>query len=253
MRGESWAARRRRSEGPLDGGEIALARAQGVELAFDAAQTGWVPAALADDLVPPATAPPRAGGARRIGFRPWRSADVPLFRELLDDPAVWRHLPEPYPDPLTDRDALALIAVSNDGPHHTVRAILLDGRPVGQVRLAFMAGTDAGLGELGYWIGRAFWNRAIASEAVPLFVARMWRTHPGLGRIVARVHADNPASARVLEKLGAQPAGLDPRSPAWRLFVLDRGAANRRARSAAARHPGLALAPQTGAADRPSA
>jgi RimJ/RimL family protein N-acetyltransferase len=55
--------------------------------------------------------------------------------------------------------------------------------------------------ELGYWIGRPFWNRGYATEAargVLKWVKRDWRKHV----VVAGHFADNPASGQVLVKSG---------------------------------------------------
>ena len=208
LRGETWAARRRRSEGPLDGGELALARAQGVALAYDPAQAGWVPATCRDDLAPPLGAP------LALAFRPWEEADAPAFRALLDDPEVWRFLPESH-RPLSEDDARALIALSA-APHHEVRAVLADGRPVGQVRL--LRGPE-GEAELSYWLGRGHWGRGLGSALVARAAARAFADHPRLRALTARVHEGNPASARALEKAGFAEEGRD--GP-WRWFRLRR-------------------------------
>ena len=59
--------------------------------------------------------------------------------------------------------------------------------------------------ELGYWIARPYWGRGYATEAgrAVLDVARML----GHERIVASHFLDNPASGRVLRKLGFAPTG----------------------------------------------
>ncbi|WFL77574.1 GNAT family N-acetyltransferase [Altererythrobacter arenosus] len=60
--------------------------------------------------------------------------------------------------------------------------------------------------ELGYWIGRQHWGQGYATEAgrAVLEVARML----GHRRIVAGHFLDNPASGRVLGKLGFEPTGI---------------------------------------------
>ena len=60
--------------------------------------------------------------------------------------------------------------------------------------------------ELGYWIARQHWGRSYATEA-GLGVLEIAHTL-GHRRIVASHYLDNPASGRVLEKLGFQPTGL---------------------------------------------
>lgn len=59
--------------------------------------------------------------------------------------------------------------------------------------------------EIGYWITPDSWGRGYATEAVCglLSLARL----AGHSRVVGRHAADNPASGRVLRKLGFQPTG----------------------------------------------
>ena len=59
--------------------------------------------------------------------------------------------------------------------------------------------------ELGYWIARQFWGQGYATEAgrSVLNVAQML----GHRRIVASHFLDNPASGKVLQKLGFEPTG----------------------------------------------
>jgi RimJ/RimL family protein N-acetyltransferase len=59
---------------------------------------------------------------------------------------------------------------------------------------------------LGYWIGPRHWGRGLGTEAVGAVVGYAFRTHPA-DRVGAGVFGDNPASRRVLEKLGFAPAG----------------------------------------------
>jgi RimJ/RimL family protein N-acetyltransferase len=54
---------------------------------------------------------------------------------------------------------------------------------------------------LGYWLGEDFWGRGIMTEAVAALTDFSFRNFP-LRRISAEVFANNPASARVLEKAG---------------------------------------------------
>src|SRR5258707_14200094 len=54
---------------------------------------------------------------------------------------------------------------------------------------------------VGYWLGEEFWGRGIMTEAVPAVIDFCFENFP-LRRISAEVFANNPASARVLEKAG---------------------------------------------------
>ena len=59
--------------------------------------------------------------------------------------------------------------------------------------------------EMGYWIARPFWGQGYATEAGEA-VLRIARTL-GYREVVASHFVDNPASGRVLEKLGFETTG----------------------------------------------
>ena len=61
--------------------------------------------------------------------------------------------------------------------------------------------------ELGYWIARHAWGRGYATEAARALIAYGF-DELALYRIEARYFARNPASGRVLEKLGMQREGV---------------------------------------------
>jgi RimJ/RimL family protein N-acetyltransferase len=74
-----------------------------------------------------------------------------------------------------------------------LRTILVNGAVAGNV-VSFSEGYPR---EVGYWLGRDFWNRGIATRALAAFLT-IERTRP----LYARVAAHNIASRRVLEKCG---------------------------------------------------
>jgi RimJ/RimL family protein N-acetyltransferase len=62
-------------------------------------------------------------------------------------------------------------------------------------------------GELGYWIARPLWGTGIATEAARSLLGFGFRTL-GLNRIHAVHFSTNPASGRVMQKLGMQFEGI---------------------------------------------
>ena len=62
--------------------------------------------------------------------------------------------------------------------------------------------------ELGYWVGRDYWGLGYAPEAAKAVMAEAQRSL-NVDRFVAGVFADNPASMRVLEKLGFKNTGIE--------------------------------------------
>ena len=55
---------------------------------------------------------------------------------------------------------------------------------------------------MGYWLGEEFWGRGVMTEAVTAVTDFCFENFL-LRRISAEVFANNPASARVLEKAGS--------------------------------------------------
>ena len=82
----------------------------------------------------------------------------------------------------------------------TIQTILFDGRVAGH--LASYTDQEFAKPEVTYWIGKEFWGRGIATEALRRFLEEV-RTRP----IYARVAKDNLASLRVLQKCNFMHAG----------------------------------------------
>lgn len=77
--------------------------------------------------------------------------------------------------------------------NNTIRTVVVGGRVAGSV-LSFPHGDTT---EVGYWLGREFWGRGIATQALEQFL-RIVLVRP----LHARVAHDNTGSIRVLEKCG---------------------------------------------------
>ena len=78
-------------------------------------------------------------------------------------------------------------------PAGTMRTILLDDVVAGNI-----VSWDAADGrEVGYWIGREFWGRGIATRALQLFLKEL-----PIRPLFAHVARHNVGSRRVLEKCG---------------------------------------------------
>ena len=212
----------KRSEGPYSPDTAKALREDGVPLAFDPVQIGAVPTHVPDDIDTGAI-PPKAGwpsidqitSGSAVSLRAWTQADAPDFHTLLNDPDMWRYMPTPYPDPLTRDMANDLIDLSNDAAHHHVSAVIVGGQPVGQVRLEFLDNTTA---EISYWIGKPYWGKGLAGQAVQACLETIPEAHPALTTLTAKVHRDNPASQRVVERIGLKKDRPDPQDPAWIWF-----------------------------------
>lgn len=84
----------------------------------------------------------------------------------------------------------------------------VDGEPVGLVLLVRELPNDVEFrrGELAYWIARDEWGNGYATEAAGLLLDHAFG-RLGLHRVRATAYETNPASHRVLEKLGFTEEG----------------------------------------------
>lgn len=144
---------------------------------------------------------------RRCIVRPWRKGDAGALVSHANDIEVAKYLRDRFPHPYTRQDARAFLkhAVAAEDP--TNLAIEVDGEAAGAV--GYVPGRDVERfsAEIGYWLGRALWGRGIVTEAVELVTAHAF-SDLGMLRMFALPFADNPASARVLEKAGYTREGL---------------------------------------------
>ena len=80
-------------------------------------------------------------------------------------------------------------------------AAAVDGNAVGGIGFHLRSDVERISAEVGYWLGREFWNRGIATEAVKALSGYAVREY-GLKRLYAIPFEWNEASCRVLEKAG---------------------------------------------------
>ncbi len=140
----------------------------------------------------------------RLILRPFKPSDAPDIQRLAGDFAIadtTLNLPHPYEDGMaedwisTHREAFeagtdAFFAVTLRETGELVGAMTLM-----DIRSRFQRA------ELGYWIGRPYWGRGYATEAARAMLAYGFQELK-LNRIFATHFVRNPASGRVMEKIG---------------------------------------------------
>jgi RimJ/RimL family protein N-acetyltransferase len=144
----------------------------------------------------------------RLALRAFKPEDAPEVRRLAGEWEVARTLlavPHPYPDGLAEewisghRPAFE----RNEGLHFAV-VTRERGELCGACGLVIHA-SDANA-ELGYWIGLSHWRRGYATEAARE-VVRYGFEGLKLHRVYAAHFGNNPASGRVLQKIGMSYEG----------------------------------------------
>ena len=148
----------------------------------------------------------------RLCLRPFRFADAPEVQRLAGDPLVadtTLSIPHPYPDGAAEAwIARHQSGFESRGPAVYAMTLGDGGQLVGTISLINVSLADA-RAELGYWVGVEYWRRGYCTEAARAliaFAAESW----SITRIVAKCLARNPASARVMEKLGMSYEGRLP-------------------------------------------
>lgn len=140
-------------------------------------------------------------------LRRWHADDLEALVRHANNRNVWVTLRDRFPYPYTEEAGRAWLASSASQDPPTALAIVVDGEAAGG--LGIIPGSDVNrhTGEIGYWLGEAYWGRGIATAAVSHFVPWAARTF-GLVRVFADVFETNPASMRVLEKCGFAREGV---------------------------------------------
>ena len=142
----------------------------------------------------------------RLDLRPFTADDAAAAHRVYGDPEVMRFVGDGDPaSPLRTPQMLSDYAAHQARHGFAFWAVIerASGELIGDAGLEV---TDQGV-ELGFTLGRRWWGRGLATEAARLCV-RAACGPLGLPHLVALVDVDNPASARVLEKLGFVGDGI---------------------------------------------
>jgi RimJ/RimL family protein N-acetyltransferase len=144
----------------------------------------------------------------RLRLRPFGPDDAATVQRLASDAAVATmtlNIPHPYPNELAE-------TWINGHGEATARGICIwavtrasDAILMGSITLTANARHQRA--ETGYWLGLSFWNQGYMTEAVRR-VTGFGFEQLGLNRVQATVFPRNPASARVLEKVGFRYEGV---------------------------------------------
>ncbi len=123
--------------------------------------------------------------------------DLPIFFEHQQDPEATRMAAFPSRDRQAFMAHWARILADETTAKKT---ILVDGQVAGNVG----SWEQGGEREVGYWLGRAYWGKGVATRALAAFLL-----HVPERPLYAHVVKHNHASLRVLQKCGFTISGED--------------------------------------------
>jgi RimJ/RimL family protein N-acetyltransferase len=126
-----------------------------------------------------------------------RNSDLPIFFEQQLDPEATRMAAFPA----RSRDEFMAHWTKILAEETTViRTILFHGKVAGNI----VAWNQSGKLKVGYWLGKDYWDKGIASAALSQFLGKV-KARP----LYAHVAKHNSASIRVLQKCGFTITGED--------------------------------------------
>ena len=140
---------------------------------------------------------------KRCTIRPWRLDDAESVARHANSRKIWLAVRDVFPHPYTIQDAHEFLHRATNEQPEMKFCIDIEGAAVGGIGVHPGQDVYRHTATLGYWLGEQFWGHGIMTEAVSAVTNFCFRKFP-LRRISAEVFANNPASARVLEKAGFQ-------------------------------------------------
>lgn len=145
----------------------------------------------------------------RLILRPFTLDDAARVRKLAGEWEIAEttaNIPHPYEEGMAE-EWISTHEDAFENETGVTFAVVL--RPEGSFIGAIGLGLNKAhqLAELGYWIGKPYWNQGYCTEAAKE-VLRYGFEDLELNRIQARYMTKNPASGRVMEKVGMRHEGV---------------------------------------------
>lgn len=144
--------------------------------------------------------------SERFLMRPPQSKDARQIACCVNDADMARNLARlPYPYAPSDAEAWVTYA-DKARAQGCEYAFVITHQEAGVIGSVGFNRTVGDTWEIGYWVDKAVQGRGVATEAARALLA--WgEAQFGVAKFVAGHFQDNPASGRVLEKLGFQRVG----------------------------------------------
>jgi [ribosomal protein S5]-alanine N-acetyltransferase len=145
----------------------------------------------------------------RLLLRPFTSGDAPEVERMAGERRVSEmtlNIPHPYPRGLAADWIASHAPAAAEG---TFYSFAVEHKETGALLGAIAITPSARFrrAEIGYWLGMEHWNHGYTTEAARRIVAFGF-AQLGLVRIQATCYPRNPASAKVMQKIGMTYEGL---------------------------------------------
>ena len=158
---------------------------------------------------------------KRLMLRSFTLEDAADVQHLLDDPDMASTTDEieyPYQDGAAEEYIQWCQECFEDSGRTNFAATLrTDSTLIGKVGLNFRIHLPYKDAELSYWIGKPYWNCGYCTEAAKAVLAYAFREHD-IEYIYANYFKRNPASGRVMQKIGMRYVEYIPKDPKRHYF-----------------------------------
>lgn len=144
----------------------------------------------------------------RLLLRKFKMSDAKSVQKMAGEKAIYEttlNIPHPYEDGVAENWIGSHLENFKEKKSLTFAVIdKKEKKLVGAIGLAFMRYNKA---EIGYWIGKDFWDKGYCTEAGKALVDYAF-SNLGMNKIIGRHLFINPASGRVMQKLGMTKEGV---------------------------------------------
>lgn len=127
--------------------------------------------------------------------------DVESLVKYANDYNVWINLRDSFPYPYTKNNAEQWINFVINNKSLLYFAIADDKELIGGIGAVPFDDVHRFCAEIGFWLGKPFWNLGITTKALKLFCKYLFDSY-NFNRLTANVFEGNEASKKVLEKNG---------------------------------------------------
>ncbi|OQB20383.1 MAG: ribosomal-protein-S5-alanine N-acetyltransferase [Firmicutes bacterium ADurb.Bin182] len=146
----------------------------------------------------------------RLILRKFRHEDAePMFYNWASDSDVCRYITWPAHEDIEVTKSVIEKVIGGyeaETTYNWAMELKKLGEPIGSISVV-MIGENSGWCEIGYCMGKKYWNKGIMSEALSAVMDFLFNK-VGFHRIQARHDTDNPASGKVMQKCGMQFEGI---------------------------------------------
>lgn len=145
---------------------------------------------------------------QRLTLRPFELSDAKTVQELAGDLSVsdtTLNIPHPYKDGMAE-EWISTHKPRFESGEEIVYAIVLKSSNALIGAIGLTIDKRFNRSELGYWIGKNFWHKGYCTEASKALIEHAF-IHFNFHKIIATHITRNPASGRVMQKIGMKLEG----------------------------------------------